>query len=460
MGHLTWCDANGRIIGNEIMQRRFAQACAWLESCDQDHSCKGEASVHISNHSATQRHFLPPRLIQIKEFSGYSTINLVDTADMPSAVDYCALSYCWGGYQQNPTTADNLAQYYLNIPLKELPMTLQDAIEVAARLGLEYLWIDSICIVQATKNGHDNGDWTDHVSMMGMIYASAYCTLIVSECVHAGKGFLRLGGYGSPEYRRPARCTIPFSKVDPEGSSETYVIYNEQEERLDDRETPPLEKRAWAMQESLLSSRRLIFGLHGLKFECREKRASERLPKFTSYTEMNFAEEHSGCLEAVSASLLLKHAVEGSFGAWASIVNMYNTRSLSFWSDKLAAFEGIAEYYYRQTACKESFAAGIRKSCKSFDLCWLSEGDSHGTRNPNFPSWSWASMQESRILFPNIKLRDVSKSAGHGFLPGTPKSLLGVLRGARTFWEVEIMDAAWAVPGTPQFADKLLNRYV
>ena len=59
---------------------------------------------------------------------------------------YACLSYSWGGDQPLKLTTDNLPFYLKELPLAQLPQTLQDAILVTQKLGIRYLWIDSLCI--------------------------------------------------------------------------------------------------------------------------------------------------------------------------------------------------------------------------------------------------------------------------------------------------------------------------
>jgi hypothetical protein len=54
------------------------------------------------------------------------------------------------------------------IPLNLLPKTIQDAIKVTRMLGIEYLWVDSICIVQ-----DDSKDFQKESVDMGKIYQHA-----------------------------------------------------------------------------------------------------------------------------------------------------------------------------------------------------------------------------------------------------------------------------------------------
>lgn len=77
------------------------------------------------------------------------TVTLVETA-AAAAVPYVALSYCWGPYTADirTTVAANLREHMHGIAVAALPRTVQDAILVAARLGVSYIWVDALCIVQ------------------------------------------------------------------------------------------------------------------------------------------------------------------------------------------------------------------------------------------------------------------------------------------------------------------------
>jgi hypothetical protein len=59
---------------------------------------------------------------------------------------YVALSHCWGKSQMLKTERGSLNLRRRNIPWDIIPRTFQDAITFVRRLGLRYLWIDSLCI--------------------------------------------------------------------------------------------------------------------------------------------------------------------------------------------------------------------------------------------------------------------------------------------------------------------------
>lgn len=61
---------------------------------------------------------------------------------------YLTLSYVWGGDQLHKTIMANISAYECGIDLSLLPATIRDAIHVTQALGFEYLWVDSLCIIQ------------------------------------------------------------------------------------------------------------------------------------------------------------------------------------------------------------------------------------------------------------------------------------------------------------------------
>jgi hypothetical protein len=65
---------------------------------------------------------------------------------------YVALSYMWGGDQKSMTLKTNIKQYMRQIDSKKLPRTIMDAVLCTQKLGLKYLWVDSLCIIPDSDN--------------------------------------------------------------------------------------------------------------------------------------------------------------------------------------------------------------------------------------------------------------------------------------------------------------------
>ncbi|KAH7009567.1 heterokaryon incompatibility, partial [Ilyonectria destructans] len=86
--------------------------------------------------------------------------------------DSIFLSHCWGGFQPLRTLKKHIADMKNCISWNDLPKTFQEAVTMTRRLGIRYLGIDSICIIQ-----DDNGDWRRESSKMHTSYRNGYLTL-------------------------------------------------------------------------------------------------------------------------------------------------------------------------------------------------------------------------------------------------------------------------------------------
>ncbi|KAF2122414.1 heterokaryon incompatibility protein-domain-containing protein, partial [Lophiotrema nucula] len=109
---------------------------------------------------SAEPNFVPMRLLKLEAKAG-RVHNLRLVADMEQAVQYLAMSYCWGGEQNQKTTTANLKEKQQSISFDTLPRTLQDAVEVTAGLVYEYIWIDSLCIIQ-----DDEADKSTEITQM------------------------------------------------------------------------------------------------------------------------------------------------------------------------------------------------------------------------------------------------------------------------------------------------------
>jgi hypothetical protein len=91
--------------------------------------------------------------------------------------DYATLSHCWGGQSIIKLTTDALAQFQKKIETASLPQTFRDAILVARRLGIRYLWIDSLCIIQDSLQ-----DWQKEAALMGEVYSNSTLNVMATAC--------------------------------------------------------------------------------------------------------------------------------------------------------------------------------------------------------------------------------------------------------------------------------------
>jgi hypothetical protein len=98
-------------------------------------------------------------------------------------VSYAALSYCWGENATFMTVKGTLEDFKKDIPMDKLPQTIKDAFCLTRELGLDYIWVDAICIVQK-----DASEWEGESQKMGHIYSNAKIVLAATRSgnVHEG----------------------------------------------------------------------------------------------------------------------------------------------------------------------------------------------------------------------------------------------------------------------------------
>ena len=97
---------------------------------------------------------------------------------------YVALSHCWGGSTPVMTTMANIGKFMKRIPTP-LPKAFADAVAVARALGIQYLWFDSLCIIQDSRE-----DWSNQAPHLASVYGSAYVTIAADAASNSSQGFL------------------------------------------------------------------------------------------------------------------------------------------------------------------------------------------------------------------------------------------------------------------------------
>jgi Heterokaryon incompatibility protein (HET) len=100
---------------------------------------------------------------------------------------FVALSYVWGENTQSLLlTRANENSLVRERPggstfeLENLPKTVADALTLVRMLGIRYLWVDALCIVQ--DSDHDK---QVQISSMGEIYQNAALTIVAARAEDA-----------------------------------------------------------------------------------------------------------------------------------------------------------------------------------------------------------------------------------------------------------------------------------
>lgn len=108
-------------------------ARSWLQKCQQQHPECGDDGMNE----------LPTRVLDVSR----DPVRLHVPARATKG-SWVALSYCWGNDMLLKTMSHNIEAHKMGIAWHSLPKTHQDAVTITRALGLQYLWIDSLCIIQ------------------------------------------------------------------------------------------------------------------------------------------------------------------------------------------------------------------------------------------------------------------------------------------------------------------------
>ncbi|KAI1422035.1 heterokaryon incompatibility protein-domain-containing protein [Xylaria sp. FL1777] len=323
---------------------------------------------------------LPTRILDVgKPEDPHPTIKL-KVNETEAHAPYLALSYCWGKQSKSTAPAqplllrrDTLRDLMDDIRLGSLQKSIQDAIFVTRKLGFRYLWVDALCIIQDC-----NIDKDEEISRMASIYKNAAVTIAASSSENAMDGFLsREDSPYLPDYM----FHIPMS------CGENGTVYLSAEAYEPEH---PLDKRGWTLQESMLSSRMLIFSDYELLWQCKEVdlrgvtgRGLEYLQPLEALPWTVFdddAEPYFGNLDSDKVYL------------WKTIVQQYTERKLTDPEDRLRAVTGITTEL--ETLWRDTNIHGLWKKWFIELLAWYKpDVDREQERYlKRAPSWSWASL--------------------------------------------------------------------
>lgn len=374
----------------------FALARSWLAECCKNHvSCQGP-----------QEFELPSRLLDVAVSSRPGIIRLVSALDLPAdaRADYAALSHCWGSFRPLQTRKKNFSSHVQGIPGTRLPQTFLDAVRTTRELGLRYLWIDSLCIVQ-----DDSTDIETECARMNTIFSNAVCTISASDARDCRDGLFR------SRTLKPIQLIYESDGLEPKL---TVTIQPTCSILWVQRLQGPLQRRAWVLQERHLSPRIIHYTKACLMWECRSAMASEDLPKMQVKPNVNASSLHDGyCTRFLDGgrsklgaketpSYLWNDKFHILHERWYTIVEDYSHRLLSHPEDRLPALSGFAAEWKRIKPDDEYFA-GLWKSDIFKGLAWFPSSGIHvrdimsrqsrsdatwppSSRFKGIPSWSWA----------------------------------------------------------------------
>jgi hypothetical protein len=354
-------------------EKTYDQIRRWLAKCKNGHrDCP-----------KPQKRLLPTRVVDVGPRDGSQDPRIYISKGEQD--HYLVLSYCWGGPQPITLTQDTLHRKTQGIAISSLPRSLQDAVTITRNLGLQYIWIDALCIIQDSPE-----DKEKELRKMAQIYKDGLLTVSAASAQTVHDGFLQQRK--TPTTKSPL-FIIPYFSLDPTSEAGNITV---QESHLYDARSEPVNKRGWTLQERLLSPRILLYGTSQLVWQCQTEQLSnggvDRNFYYPGTERLNaafFADKASPSLKPMSAWDLAS--------SWIDIVIDYTHRSLSFEDDKLEAIAGIASEFQRLQN-GDRYLAGMWRSCLIMELMWMVDASKEiralRPRPGKYraPSWSWAAI--------------------------------------------------------------------
>ncbi|QDS76028.1 hypothetical protein FKW77_005064 [Venturia effusa] len=380
----------------------FSLSQYWLDQCLEKHETCPKPGT-----------YLPTRVIDVGPSDGSREPRLYDTSKETGELQdherrYVALSYCWGPppwFRTEKAVFDSLREA---IPMKDLPGTLREAVVVTRVMGLRFLWIDALCIIQ-----DDPDDWATEAATMCTVYQKAIFTITAARASTCTGGlFAERDGVRVLPFMlevslatRTAHCQFtPMPRREIVWGMEDLMLYN----------------RAWVLQEMILSTRALIYDPDCVRWECLATSGSERA------VNGGIIRHHSR-VRKLQLAISQKPSIDqlipfpgddiiDQASGWHHIVQDYMIRGITNTRDRLIAVYGVAKVL--SIATRYTYLAGMWEEFLPLDLAWFVRRLRRGVSTTNVktfvdkplpyratetvaPSWSWASVN-TPVEYPSF----------------------------------------------------------
>ncbi|KAK8254529.1 heterokaryon incompatibility protein-domain-containing protein, partial [Phyllosticta capitalensis] len=362
---------------------------AWLFECDTKHKSCQTLGNGIGGSC-------PKRLIQVAE----GAIRVVEL-ESDSEVTYTTLSHCWGSEfdaERVPKAlSTNIGSLQVSIDWTEIPPTFQDAIKITRLVSCEYIWIDSLCIIQ-----DDAEDWENQASQMAKIYSNSYLNIAATASRNSWGGLLKqrvlsVDRVFDSATTRPLKSYAfgeniiarPYLKQVHDGFIGTGV-----ERDGTDGGRFPLLLRAWIFQERLLSRRTVHFTRSEMVWECRSHTSCECEEYDPPPGNDNIKTKFDHIIRSSTTEIVSK--------VWWNCVLNYTEMDITKSTDWPHAIAGLASRVLPYM--RSNYSAGLWEKTLPFDLLWarlsadpiqlydMSYGEwpFHSSCFPRTPpTWSW-----------------------------------------------------------------------
>lgn len=291
----------------------------------------------------------------------------IDSLSVVSAAEFCeyaALSYVWGEAGSHCAGESVMEKGYVAsgaLSPGSLPATIADAITACRKLGIRYLWIDALCILQ-----NDPAHKTNQINQMDRIYRGAALCIIAAAGKDATYGLPGVESLQRRNWRSQHASFLDFEVAGLISAFNNHI------------ENTTWSSRGWTYQEFMLSDRILFFTEGGALFF---DRRSKDIEIFTEYQHPKLFQIHS-------------NDIEKSYGY---IIEQYTKRKLSFEEDIVNAVSGVLNHClsggHSYGMAHEYFDCAILWDTYNEENSWRPS-----TPTTRYPTWSWASAYGDVII--------------------------------------------------------------
>lgn len=363
----------------------------WLDLCISGHSeCRSQTTQHTDK-------IIPTRLLDIRDPELVRVVQTGICFDSAETPRYATLSHCWGKIYEPQLNTGNSHMFTKGVYISDLPKTFSDAIIVARKLKIPYLWIDALCIL------HDSTqDRLKESSKIGSIYRNSYLCIAGTVSKDNSSGFLE---------RRDLTHKRPFIYHDLIIQEDVAMSNNHFGKQITwcDRirtlvewgvERGPLNQRAWAVQERMFAPRILHCISDEFVWECCRGMRSESHPLLTNGGSVVKDVWRQLSQVPPRQELQPKHR-KALLERWGELIAIYSRAQLTRMDDKLVACSAITK---ELQPILGSYAAGLWRDYLPTQLLWshhcgVGRHRKHNMRPRSKPSWSWASI-DCRVELP------------------------------------------------------------
>jgi hypothetical protein len=367
-----------------------ARILSWLKRCEDHHgsTCYPQLDdvgpIQPAEPKALQNVFGSVSRFDFGEqvTSNFRVIDLELGCVVPQVLDakYVALSYVWGQLPMFRLLKSNVErlsrQGGLDEVLGELPQTILDAMEFVKSLGLRFLWVDALCLIQ-----DDQGDVEVGIEVMNSVYSGSYFTIIAASGKDARSG---LPGVKSGS----RRVMQTVSNLSPSDDGLEMTVQHSIDWHL---KRSVYKQRGWTLQELVLPRRTVIFINNQVYFRCQEANWSEETTAdaFTHHLDPDDS----------NISRVPDPLDEGGVASWwayQKLFEEYSSREIRFDGDALRATAGIMRPLCAgmETRMLEGLPANYLDN-----VLLLTSSLGNLRRRPSFPSYSWAGWAGS-VMWP------------------------------------------------------------